>query len=37
MMPLNIFFVDLYSEDNNRDIYKITDLENKVIQFEPPR
>jgi len=35
--PLNLFFVDLEPSGNNKDIYKITRLQNSVIQIEPPR
>jgi hypothetical protein len=35
--PLNLFFVDLEPSANNKDIYKITRLQNSVIQIEPPR
>jgi len=35
--PLNLFIVDLEPADNNKDIYNITALQNKIIQIEPPR
>lgn len=35
--PLNIFFVDLEPADNNRDIYKLSNLQNRAIQIEPPK
>jgi hypothetical protein len=35
--PLNLFFVDLQPSGNNKDIYKITKLQNSVIQMEPLR
>lgn len=35
--PLNLFFVDLEPAANNKEIYKITALQNKIIQVEPPR
>lgn len=35
--PLNLFFVDLEPAQNNKDIYKITGLQNRVVQIEPPR
>ena len=35
--PLNLFFVDLEPAANNKDIYKVTALQNKIIQVEPPR
>ena len=34
--PLNLLFVDLEPYGNNKDIYKITRLQNSVIQIEPP-
>lgn len=34
--PLNTFFVDLEPSDNNKDIYKVTGLQNRIIQIEPP-
>jgi hypothetical protein len=34
--PLNLFFVDLEPASNNKDIYKITAIQNKIIQIEPP-
>lgn len=35
--PLNIFFVDLEPANNNKDIYKLTNLQNRAIQIEPPK
>ena len=35
--PLNLFFVDLEPARNNKNIYDIMALQNKVIQVEPPR
>jgi hypothetical protein len=35
--PLNLFFVDLEPAENNKDIFNITVLQNKIIQIEPPR
>ena len=35
--PLNLFFIDLEPAENNKEIYKITALQNKIIQIEPPR
>lgn len=35
--PLNLFFVDLEPAENNKDIYGITALQNKIITIEPPR
>jgi len=35
--PLNLFFVDLEPSDNNKDIYKLNQLQNSVIRIEPPR
>jgi len=35
--PLNLFFVDLEPAQNNKELYKITALLNKIIQTEPPR
>jgi hypothetical protein len=34
--PLNLFFVDLEPAANNKDIYHITSLQNKIIEIEPP-
>jgi len=34
---LNLFFVDLEPADNNKDIYDITAIQNKIITVEPPR
>ena len=35
--PLNLFFVDLEPANNNKDIYNITAIQNKIILIEPPR
>jgi len=35
--PLNLFFVDLEPAANNEEMYKVTALQNKIIQVEPPR
>jgi hypothetical protein len=35
--PLNIFFVDLEPAANNKDIYNIRAIQNKIIRIEPPR
>jgi arsenate reductase-like glutaredoxin family protein len=35
--PLNIFFVDLEPARNNKDIYNIHMIHNKIITIEPPR
>jgi PAX-interacting protein 1 len=35
--PLNAFFIDLEPAENNKDVYTITALRNKIIQIEPPR
>jgi len=34
---LNLFFVDLEPAGNNKNIYDIMALQNKIIQIEPPR
>ena len=34
--PLNLFFIDLEPAQNNKDIYKITGLQNRVVHIEPP-
>jgi hypothetical protein len=34
--PLNLFFVDLEPADNNKEVYKIRSLQNKIIEIEPP-
>jgi arsenate reductase-like glutaredoxin family protein len=34
--PLNLFFVDVEPAENNKDIFNITVLQNKIIQIEPP-
>ncbi|VEN54315.1 unnamed protein product, partial [Callosobruchus maculatus] len=35
--PLNMFFVDLEPASNNKDIYDLVALQNKVVHVEPPR
>jgi len=35
--PLNLFFVDLEPATNNKDIYNVTAIQNKIIHMEPPR
>jgi len=35
--PLNLFFVDLDPAENNKEIYKKTALQNKIVQIEPSR
>jgi hypothetical protein len=35
--PLNLFFVDLEPAKNNKEVYKITVIQNKIIHIEPPR
>jgi len=35
--PLNLFFVDLEPADNNKDVYNITALQNKIILIESPQ
>jgi hypothetical protein len=32
-----LFFVDLEPAENNKEIYNIKELQNKIIQTEPPR
>ena len=34
--PLNIFYIDIEPATNNKDIYTIKAIQNKIIQFEPP-
>jgi hypothetical protein len=34
--PFNLFFIDLEPADNNKEVYKITALQNKVIEIEQP-
>ena len=36
MESLNMFFVDLEPAENNKEIYNIKALLNKIIQIEPP-
>ena len=35
--PLNLFFIYLEPVTNNKEVYKITALQNKMIHIEPPR
>jgi hypothetical protein len=35
--PLSLFFVDSEPAKNNKEIYNIKALQNKIIQIEPPR
>ena len=35
--PMNLFYVDLEPANNNKDIYGITAIQNKLIQIEPPQ
>ena len=35
--PLNIFFIDLEPAKNNKDIYAVKAIQNKIIHIEPPR
>jgi hypothetical protein len=35
--PLNLFFIDLEPATNNKDIYNLTAIQNRIIHFEPPR
>jgi hypothetical protein len=35
--PLNIFFIDLEPVNNNKDIYEVTAIQNKIVHIEPPR
>jgi len=34
--PLNIFYIDIEPAANNKDIYSIQAIQNKLIQFQPP-
>jgi hypothetical protein len=34
--PLNLFFVDFETAKNNKEIYNIKALENRIVQIEPP-
>jgi hypothetical protein len=33
--PLNMFFIDLEPAENNKEVFKITALQNRIIQIEP--
>jgi hypothetical protein len=35
--PLNLFFVDLEPAENNKEIYNIKAIQNKIIQTEHPQ
>lgn len=35
-IPLPLFLVELEPNDNNKDIYKIREINNSIITFEPP-
>jgi hypothetical protein len=35
--PLNLFFIDLEPAINNKDIYNLRAIQNRIIHFEPPR
>ena len=35
--PLNIFFIDHEPATNNKDIYAVKVIQNKIIHIEPPR
>jgi hypothetical protein len=35
--PLNIFFIDLEPAKNNKDIYEVKAIQNKIVHIEPPR
>ena len=35
--PLNLFFIDLEPAENNKELYKFTALQNRIIQIEPTR
>lgn len=35
--PLNLFFVDLEPADNNKEIYNLRGLQNRVVIIEPPK
>ena len=34
--PLNLFFVDIEPAPNNRNVYDITGLQNRIVKIEPP-
>jgi hypothetical protein len=34
---LNIFFIDLEPANNNKDIYEVTAIQNKIVHIEPSR
>jgi hypothetical protein len=35
--PLNLFFVDLEPAENNKDIYSVKAIQNRIVKIEPPR
>lgn len=35
-VPLPMFFVDLKPNENNKSIYQVTKMGNKIVKFEPP-
>ena len=35
--PLNLFYVDLEPARNNKNVYSISAIQNKILLFEPPR
>jgi len=35
--PLNLFFIDLEPATNNKEVHKITAIQNQIIHTEPPR
>jgi len=35
--PLNLFFLDLELAPNNKEVYNLTAIQNKLIHIEPPR
>lgn len=34
--PLSMFFIDLKNDPNNKNIYSVTKMGNKIVSFEPP-
>lgn len=34
--PLSMFFIDLKNDPNNKNIYSVTKMGNKIVHFEPP-
>lgn len=35
--PLSMFYIDLKSKENNKEIYSLKTIGNNIVQFEPPR